>query len=74
MRFPFLGNPSSGFLENEFHLPDQLMLHCFRGGGNNSAFSLALPKEARPIVNIPQGKPIACFALPILEPALLEMK
>ena len=50
------------------------MVHCFPVGGNNSALSLASPKEARPIVDIPQGKPIPCFALPGLEPALLKMK
>jgi hypothetical protein len=33
-------------VENEFHFPGQLMVHCFPVGGNDSAPSSALPEEA----------------------------
>jgi hypothetical protein len=48
--------------ENDFHFPEQLMVHCFPVGGNKSALSLASPKEARLIVDISQGKPVSCYA------------
>jgi hypothetical protein len=31
----------AALMENGFHFPGQLMVHCFPVGGNKSAFSLA---------------------------------